>query len=247
LVLFDVLDEARLERAAGLIWEGAQEGNRFAIGSSGVEYGLTAHWRRQGIVAPDASPFRPVGPAKQIFVVSGSCSPATEAQIRYALRHGFVGIPVDAAGFVDPSAAETYRAQLLERSLAALAEGGSPLLYTALGPDGLETERLKRRMAEAGRASLDTGRMIGEQLGKLTREVVERTGLQRFVAAGGDTSGYVARELGVYALGCLMPIAPGGPLCLSYADDPRFDGKELALKGGQVGKEDYFVRVLEGR
>jgi uncharacterized protein YgbK (DUF1537 family) len=247
LMLFDVLDEARLTRAGGLIWEGALEGGRFVVGSSGVEYGLTAYWRRQGMASPDESLFRPVGPAKQILAVSGSCSPTTASQIQYALRHGFVGIPVDAAGFADPSAADAYRAQLLEMSLAALAEGGSPLLYTALGPDGLETEALKRRMAEAGRASLDTGRMIGEQLGMLAREVALRTGLRRFLAAGGDTSGYVARELGVYALGCLMGIAPGGPLCRSYADDPRFDGKELALKGGQVGKEDYFVRVLEGR
>ncbi|TLS51900.1 four-carbon acid sugar kinase family protein [Paenibacillus antri] len=247
LVLFDVLDEARLERAGGLIWGGALEGGRFVIGSSGVEYALTAHWRRQGLISPDVSPFRRVGPAKQLFAVSGSCSPVTEAQIRYALRNGFVGIPVDANGFAAPDEAEAYRRRLLGRSLAVLAQGGSPLLYTALGPDGLETESLKRRMEAAGRTSLDTGRMIGEQLGKLTREVIERTGLPRFLAAGGDTSGYVARELGIYALSCLMPIAPGGPLCLSYADDPRFDGKELALKGGQVGREDYFVRVLEGR
>ncbi len=247
IVLYDVLDEARLERAGGLIWEGALAGGRFVIGSSGVEYALTAHWRRRGLIDRDASLLRTVGPAKQIFAVSGSCSPVTESQIRYALRRGFVGIPVDAARFAAPEEAEAYRRQLLERSLSVLAQGGSPLLYTAMGPEGLATEELKRRMAAAGRTSLDTGRMIGEQLGKLTREVVERTGLQRFLAAGGDTSGYVTRELGIYALGCLAPIAPGGPMCLSYSDDSRFDGKELALKGGQVGKEDYFVRVLEGR
>lgn len=251
ILLFDVIDDVRLERAGGLIWESAQEGGpSFVVGSSGVEYALAAHWRRQGLLPPEAETAafgEAVRAVNQLFAVSGSCSPVTEAQIRYALRHGFVGIPVEAGRFAAPAEAEEYRRELLERSLQALGEGGSPLLYTALGPEELDVEALKRRMAAAGRRSLDTGRMIGEQLGKLTREVAEATGLRRFLAAGGDTSGYVARELGIFGLECLRPIAPGGPLCRSHAHDPRFDGLELALKGGQVGKEDYFVRVREGR
>lgn len=146
-----------------------------------------------------------------------------------------------------PDEAEAYRGKLREEALAVLGDGSSPLLYTALGPENLQTERLRSSMARAGHASLDTGRLLGEQLGKLTREVVGTAGLQRFLVAGGDTSGYVTRELGIYGLECLMPIAPGGPLCLSHAENPAFDGKELALKGGQVGVDDYFVRVRDGR
>ncbi len=247
VLLYDALDDERLERVGSLLWEEAEKGARFVVGSSGVEYALTAHWRRQGIVRPVAPEFGKPDRAKQIIAVSGSCSPVTESQIRYALRNGFVGIPVDADRFCSPQEAESYRRVLLERSLHALEEGASPLLYTALGPDGLDTESLKRSMASAGRESLDTGRMIGEQLGKLVREAVLATDICRFMAAGGDTSGYVARELGIYGLECLGPIAPGGPLCATRSSDPRFDGKEIALKGGQVGKEDYFVRVRDGR
>lgn len=248
LVLFDVLDDERLERAGALLWrEAVERDSRFVIGSSGVEYALCAHWRRTGLTEPDVTLFEARGPVKQLLAVSGSCSPVTEAQIGYALANGFRGIPVDVERLVVPDEAEAYRSQLREAALAVLGDGSSPLLYTALGPENLQTERLRSRMAHAGHASLDTGRLLGEQLGKLTREVVGTAGLQRFLIAGGDTSGYVTRELGIYGLECLMPIAPGGPLCLSHAENPAFDGKELALKGGQVGIEDYFVRVRDGR
>lgn len=248
ILLYDVLDDERLERAGQLIWEEAGErGSRFVIGSSGVEYALCAHWRRQDAIEQNASPlFEFRGAVERLFVVSGSCSPVTEAQIRVALDYGFVGIPVNVEVLVAPEEAEAYRQQLLQHALAIWSEGRSPLLYTAMGSENLAKDTLKVRMREGAFQSLDTGRLIGEQLGKLTREFVGITGLRRFVAAGGDTSGYVTRELGIYGLECLTPIDPGGPLCLSHSEDPLFHGKELALKGGQVGSDDYFVRVLKG-
>jgi len=66
------------------------------------------------------------------------------------------------------------------------------------------------------------------------------------VIAGGDTSSHAARQLGIYALELLTPIAPGSPLCRASSSDQRFDGLEIALKGGQGGKADYFGRVLAG-
>jgi uncharacterized protein YgbK (DUF1537 family) len=52
--------------------------------------------------------------------------------------------------------------------------------------------------------------------------------------------------LGIFALEMVTPIAPGSPLCRAFASDRAFDGLEIALKGGQVGKEDYFERVRRG-
>ncbi|MDG0789910.1 hypothetical protein OMP38_02895 [Cohnella ginsengisoli] len=67
-----------------------------------------------------------------------------------------------------------------------------------------------------------------------------------FWSRGGDTSGYVTRALGIYALECLQTLAPGVPLCRAYADDAKLDGLELVLKGGQVGGERFFERVRKG-
>ena len=52
LLLYDVLDDERLRAAGRLIWQEAQRAQQhFAIGSSGVEYALTAHWRASGVIA----------------------------------------------------------------------------------------------------------------------------------------------------------------------------------------------------
>lgn len=62
------------------------------------------------------------------------------------------------------------------------------------------------------------------------------------MVTGGDTCGYAARQLGIYALSAVMPVAPGAPLCRGYSADPAFDGLQISLKAGQVGKVDYFGR-----
>jgi uncharacterized protein YgbK (DUF1537 family) len=84
------------------------------------------------------------------------------------------------------------------------------------------------------------------QQGLILRDILERSGLKRACVAGGDTSGYAVQPLGVYALEVLVPTAPGAPLCRASSNQPRFDGLEISLKGGQLGGVDYFVKVREG-
>ncbi len=248
ILLFDVLDKERQKLACELIWEAAEgDGNRLVVGSSGIEYGLTAHWRDIGLTAPDYESSPSIGPASQLLVVSGSCSPVTEAQIRYALANGFVGVQIRTELLIDPTKQEGERSRLIQLAKEVLQRGASPLMYTAMGSEDDSIRLTRKRQAESGKDDISLGRMIGEQLGRLVREIVSDNGLTRVVVAGGDTSGFVMRELGLYALACLMPLDPGGPLCIGYSEDARFEGIEIALKGGQVGKDDYFVRVLQGK
>ena len=99
-------------------------------------------------------------------------------------------------------------------------------------------------MLEIGHEPADHRPVLGAQQGIIVREVVEQTpGLRRVVVCGGDTCGYAARQLGIYALRVLIPVTPGAPLCRASADVPRFDGLEIVLKGGQNGAADYLARV----
>ena len=92
-----------------------------------------------------------------------------------------------------------------------------------------------------------TSRILGKQQGLILRELIDRTGIRRVVSAGGDTSSFAARQLGIYALSAAAPIAPGSPLCRAYSSLPSYDGLLIAMKGGQVGQTDYFERVRRGR
>jgi uncharacterized protein YgbK (DUF1537 family) len=72
--------------------------------------------------------------------------------------------------------------------------------------------------------------------------------VRRVLIAGGDTSGYLARTLGIDALEMIAPLATGAPLCRAFAAaGSPFDGLELNFKGGQVGPPNYFGAVAQGK
>ncbi|GAA2875225.1 four-carbon acid sugar kinase family protein [Nonomuraea rubra] len=87
---------------------------------------------------------------------------------------------------------------------------------------------------------------VGELLGRVAAAAVRAGLVRRLVVAGGDTSGQVVAALGARALDVAGTLAVGGPVCVLAADDPACDGLEVALKGGQVGGEDFFLRAALG-
>ncbi|MCU0226573.1 MAG: hypothetical protein MUF01_02950, partial [Bryobacterales bacterium] len=218
----------------GLIWRHRPPGTLFAVGSSGLEYALVEWWRRHTDLL-DPPPTFGEGQPERIAVVSGSCSPVTESQIRWALANGFVGVALDAARLADGDGEAAMR-EALRVGEQALRDGRSVVLYSALGGEGLVSN------ADKG----ELGARLGKQLGRLLRELRARTGITRMMVAGGDTSGFAAQQLAIPAITLLQPLAPGGPLCRAHADDPSIDGIQIVFKGGQVGTERYFGQVRDG-
>lgn len=237
VVLFDTLDETSLLQVGRLLWSYRPRDPSFVVGSSGVEYALSAYWQFTGQLPPRAE-FPEVRPVDRLIIVSGSCSPATEKQIRSAIAHGFAGIPVDAAALVSGETQDNARSALLAKALASLKAGRSVVLYTALGHEGLNNSGTNGGF----------GVTLGEQLGLLLHKAVRRSGVGRVVIAGGDTSTYAVKQLGIEALTMVSPLIQGAPLCQVHAaDDPKIDGLEIVLKGGQVGSEDCFETRCMGK
>jgi 3-oxoisoapionate kinase len=242
IVFFDVLDDVRLSEAGRLILAQCGKQPLFVVGSSGVEYALVAAWRAAGLLTDVAATRTPLAAAKQIIVVSGSCSPVTQGQIGWALEQGFTGIRLDALKLADVALAKAERARACDEALKALATGCSVVLFSALGPDDPQIE-LTLQQTSRHNASL-TRERIGVQQGQLLRELLAATQVRRVVIAGGDTSSHAVRQLGIAALEWLAPLAPGSPLCRASSNDPGLNGLEIALKGGQGGKADYFGLAL---
>lgn len=241
LLLYDVADDQSLRTVGRLVWQQAQSAPHFVIGSSGVEYALASHWRASGVIPAARATFPKVSPVKQLIVVSGSASPMTASQIQWASEHGFDCIRAPSEALCQPGAIETASKDLFERALAALGLGKSVVVYSAAGPDDPSIRATREKLTVEASGSLgNTAKLLGGALGRLARELLLRTGLRRVVVAGGDTSSYATQELGLYGLEMLTELTPGAPLCRGYSDDARFDGLEIALKGGQMGKVDYF-------
>jgi uncharacterized protein YgbK (DUF1537 family) len=216
-VVFDGLDEQTLAETGRLLWTGDAS---FAVGSSGLTQALIRHWRAAGMIPAAFTPETP-GAVDRLIVVSGSCSPATEAQIRRSMAQGFHAIRLaDADGCGD-------------EALEALAAGRSIVIYSALGPGDC--------------AGGPRGEELGGAMGVLLRQLLLRSGVRRALVCGGDTSTHAIRQLGIHALTFLGLTVPGAPLCLTHAAEAAMDGIELVLKGGQVGPEDYFEMVRRGK
>lgn len=251
IVVLDGLNHDHQRKVGRLVWDHATEtdGPVFSASSSGLNYALTAHWHDVGAVH-DPGPPEPAETVDQIVVMSGSASPGTAEQIEWALEAGFEGVRLDTAGLIDPDKAEFAREEAIEAALTALGSGASPLVYSARGPDDPAIDATRRRADELGIEDGEVAKRIGTEQGRITRTVLEKSGVRRLCVAGGDTSGYTAPLLDVYALEFLARVGPGSPLCRGHSRTNAFDGIEVALKGGQVqttnAQPDYFGVVRRG-
>ncbi len=255
VVLFDTMRDADLPIIGQALWEYAgwrvpRNDSReptpttFVVGSSGVEYALRSYWLEHGVLAGEP-PSCSATAVDSIVCVSGSCSPVTARQIRYACQRGFIQIPLDPLCFLDHRKQQELE-MLVAETIKHLREGASVIVHTSLGPDDPRIESFQHQLTTR---AIDTNAasVLGSALGQVLRRVVQGTQLRRVVVTGGDTAGYVARQLGIEALEFVAPIAPGSPLCRIHAteNDPLSANMEIAFKGGQVGHDDYLVRVRD--
>lgn len=224
-IVFDGIDEAMLVNTARLLWHEASLRQVFAVGSSGLTYGLLGLWRGMPhtLGLPEQpSAWNAPNQVDCLLVLSGSCSPVTARQIWRARQQGFVTIRLTAAGRWEAATRKT---------LAALGTGKSVVLYTALG-----RETRDRRTSAFGRP-----------LGALLRRLVLASGVRRILIAGGDTATHAVKRLGLTGLTFVAPLSPGAPLCRGHAAGSPLDGLELVLKGGQIGPDEFFAQVRDGR
>lgn len=242
ILSIDSIDAASESAAGRLLWK-----NRAAMslvfGSQGVEYALVRHWQETGMIAPPP-PAPTAGAVAQIAAVSGSVSPVTARQLAWAGANGFALLPFDAAAVCGPDLA-SEEARLVALATKAAAHGQSPLIHSAAGSDDPAVARFRAALSTSTLAPQAANQRIGEALGRILNAVLRNTGLRRAVISGGDTSGHGMRQLGLQALVALAPTIPGAALCAAHGTGPH-DGLEIALKGGQMGSDDYFGWIRAG-
>lgn len=245
ILLFDILTPDHLPKIGRLLAQESEKAQVFAVGSSGIEYALTAHLKQIGEL-PAEPPVMQIDEVQPLLVLSGSCSPATQAQIEWSLANGYEGILIPAAALVGEGA-EDLLPEVLGKAEALLRDNRKVILYTALGPEDPSIEETAALLKAQGYTRAESGKLIGSRLGQIAKHLIASTGIKRIVFAGGDTSGFAVSEMNVYALEMAAPLVPGGPVCRVYSEDQTIDGLEIVLKGGQVGPPQFFEQVRKGR
>jgi len=156
------------------------------------------------------------------------------------MTDGFDGVDVNPLAIIGESADQAIE-DAINAGIASLKAGRSVILHTALGPSADRGGAIDRVPGARHR--------LGQALGIILRRIVESEKLSRAVIAGGDTSSHALKELRVEALTTLLPLpqTPGSPLCVAHGSYAPTNGLQIALKGGQVGTDEYFSQIRDGR
>ena len=237
-VLFDVLTDEHLNTIGQVLWPIAQRERMLTLGPSSVAQAFVAAWKSLNDwpihdtplqdadlaadtipvpVAADAAP-----PRDPVFVLAGSLSPVTAAQLDHG-RAFYTSVSVDPTLLGDAdrlNALANQCAQLLCQGQSVIARTDRPV---AGGPD---TNTVAQRC----------GRLLAAVLARAPE--VRRVGV-----LGGDTSSRAVQALGVWGLSWMGSLSTGVQWVRAHADDPRLDGLALMLKGGQMGSVDILTRL----
>jgi 3-dehydrotetronate 4-kinase len=200
-------------------------------GGSGIAMGLPENFRRAGTLPAreDAGALPPVG--GHCAVLAGSCSRATLGQIGLARDH-VPTLELDAVATPD-SAALTAQAVSW---MAGKLEARRPVVIAA----SATPERVAALQARLGRE--EAGALVERSMAAIAAALVE-AGVRRLVIAGGETSGAVVQRLGVHSLRIGAEIDPGVPWTHATPDAAP-DGMWLALKSGNFGARDFFLKAF---
>jgi len=234
-VVIDALSNNDLVRAGELILSSSTgHAPRFIVGSGGLSYGLG---RNLGTGREHVSP--PLQQMKQIIAVSGSCSSQTSRQIDYAVDHGWTPVAVDPSRFAQAAEQSSALEEVTHQVLTALRRGASVVVHSS----SRQHDRTQQTSRASGIPPLELVRHIGEFYGDLLDWILSETDVNRAIIAGGDTSGFTIRRLNAYGLEVEGLLAEAGSLCRLKSDNPRIDGFQVVLKGGQVGDDNFFELV----
>lgn len=211
-----------------LIVDAITEADLIKIGSAACDLPLLCGGSGIALGLPTNHGFSPQTPSWKAIrgpgiVLSGSCSPATRAQVMNFIKEApAFQIEAETAlnGGYDPSDLAEW----------ALAQDRAGLIYSSADPVVVKVAQERFGAAHIAAA-------IEQLFARLARELASR-GARRMVVAGGETSGSVVQGLGAQQLRIGPRAAAGVPLV-------EFDGMALALKSGNFGGPQFFQETLD--
>jgi uncharacterized protein YgbK (DUF1537 family) len=210
----------------------ALAGMPLVTAGSGVAIGLPRNWLATGRLPAGAKADALPAASGLAAVVSGSCSVATNAQVRHWLDRGRPAFAVDPLAIA--SGSDVARAAL-DWALARIGTG-PVLVYATATPDAVRAVQATLGVAQAGE-------LVERTLAAVARGLVE-SGVRRLVVAGGETSGAVVQALGVARMAIGPQIDPGVPWTAVESGVRPGETLHLALKSGNFGSTDFFEKAF---
>jgi 3-dehydrotetronate 4-kinase len=206
----------------------ALKGMPLVTAGSGVAIGLAVNF---GIAPSTIASALPVAAGLKA-IVSGSCSLATNRQVRRFIETGNPAFGIDALQIA-------AGAEVTARALAwaaPLMSQGPVLIYSTADSNAVKTVQGKLGVQQAGT-------MLEDALAAVARGLVE-LGVRQIVVAGGETAGACVQALNITQMKIGPQIDPGVPWCYAHTHAAPSVDLHLALKSGNFGADDFFTKAF---
>lgn len=199
----------------------AADGLPLITGGSGIALGLPGNFRRHGKIGTSGNEWQ--GQTGKAAILSGSCSIATRGQIKQHLENN-PAMEITAGDIINAKLSPSDAVEWV------MKQDGVPLVYSSADPEvvkQVQTEFGKEKSAHAIESFFaSTARLLAD------------AGIERLIAAGGETSGAVVEGLAVEKLVIGPEIDPGVPALRAG------DKLVIALKSGNFGAPDFFAKAV---
>jgi 3-dehydrotetronate 4-kinase len=196
-------------------------------GGSGVAIGLPANWE----IAPTSMASQLPQASGYQAIVAGSCSLATQGQVAYFKAQGLPTFQIRAEALANT---QGLISGVLSEALLKLPIGPVLVYSTA----DAQTVQSNQHGAKTGQ---DVGSAIEGVLAEIARGLVDG-GVKQLIVAGGETSGACVQALDLKQMQIGPQIDPGVPWCYAELTTGPL---HLALKSGNFGTEDFFVKAFK--
>lgn len=208
----------------------ALKGLPLVTAGSGVAIGLPANF---GIAPSNAASALPP-PVGLQAVVSGSCSLATNRQVKAFIQTGQPALEIDPVQMAAKEAAGLDGVAEVLAWAEPLLGKGPVLIYSSADPVAVKSVQVKLGVQAAGD-------LVERTLAGIARGLVQ-LGVRQLVVAGGESSGACVQALAITQMKIGPQIDPGVPWCHAQTNAAPDGGLHLTLKSGNFGTDDFFSK-----
>lgn len=208
----------------------ALKGLPLVTAGSGVAIGLPANF---GIAPSNAASALPP-PVGLQAVVSGSCSLATNRQVKAFIQTGQPALEIDPVQMAAKEAAGLDGVAEVLAWAEPLLGKGPVLIYSSADPVAVKSVQVKLGVQAAGD-------LVERTLAAIARGLVQ-LGVRQLVVAGGESSGACVQALAITQMKIGPQIDPGVPWCHAQTNAAPDGGLHLTLKSGNFGTDDFFSK-----
>jgi uncharacterized protein YgbK (DUF1537 family) len=241
-VVFDGYTQQHVVTTAAVLHHISQQRQVCAMAAQGLAHGWGHYWQDNALTTQEP-PQQQLPATDRVLVLSGSCSALSALQIAHAKECSFLCLRLTPELLFDDQHAGLDL--VIDQTLLALKKSQSVVVFTAQGPQDPHTHSLRDWTREWPAGQL--AQRIGSVFARIAAEAFKQTSLTRLVVAGGDSSSFTMRALGAQGLQCKAShFAQNAHFASMVSDEAHIHGKEILLKGGQVGAENLYTLALNG-